>query len=79
MVTGRPRRDGILWPTADLLLAMFGVASIAYPVAVGTQTLVTLPALTPGSLIAIVAFVGSYPFVAGHWPLGALGTTSCAG
>lgn len=73
MDASHARREGFFWPTVDLLLAAFGVGIVAYPLAAGLFDVVGIPGLTPRSLTVIVAFAGSYPFVAGHWSLGTLG------
>lgn len=73
MRTAESTPAGFLGPTADLLLAALGVAVVTYPVAASASGIVDLPVLTPGSLTALVAVAGSYPFVAGRWSLGALG------
>lgn len=77
MDAGHRRPAGLLWPTVDLLLAGLGLWIVSYPLVVSLLSTVDGVILSPAGLTVLVALVGSYPFVAGHWSLGTLGDYVC--
>jgi hypothetical protein len=63
-------------PTVDTLMAAFGLAAVTYPGVAVVNAFFGSP-LAPGTvrlLVGVVAVGGAYPFVAGDWSLGRLGT-----
>ena len=66
--------------TFDLLFAAFGLGLLLLPGAVGCNAVFGEPLPRPlvERAVAVVALGGSYPFVAGDWPLRRLGDTLVA-